>query len=88
VDLRLKVRALSARELQVWLNGERWATVRVGTAQQSVQIPNLVLLPGESKLEFRSDAAASSPAGDSRALGFAFYVIEFTAREAMEVPVP
>jgi hypothetical protein len=80
-DLRLIVRVLGEQELQLWLNGERWAKVRVGTEQQSVDLPNLVLPPGESKLEFRSDSPGSSAEGDSRELGFAFYAIDFTLHE-------
>jgi hypothetical protein len=87
-DLRLKVRSLAAQDLQLWLNGNHWATVQVGTTQQVVQLPNLVLPPGESKLEFRSDVAASSPAGDARELGFAFYVIDFNLREAATASGP
>jgi hypothetical protein len=85
-DLRLKVRSLAVRDLQLWLNGNHWATARVGMAQQDVQIPNLVLPPGESKLEFRSDAGAAPAAGDSRELGSAFYVIGFDLREEAGLP--
>lgn len=81
MEVEAKLRTLRPQGLQLWLNGQLWTTLQVGTKPEEIRLPGLNLPHGESILEFRAAESADSPAGDSRELGFAFYRIGFTVSE-------
>lgn len=81
IDLQLKVRTLEPQVLHLWMNGQLWKTVRVGTAPEEISVATLSVPPGESTLEFRADDGAKLTTGDVRELEFAFYRIGLSVRE-------
>jgi len=78
--LRLELRAAQPERLEVWLAGKRLYTGEIGTSSQKLEIESVVIPPGESQLEFRALGGATTLAGDSRALGMAFYRIDWNVR--------
>ena len=79
--LRVRVRGVGrseeTRDLQFWLNGQRMAGVAIGTELKPIEGPVLVLPPGASVVELRSDTPPTgSGTGAARPLGFVFYGIE------------
>jgi hypothetical protein len=84
IALKLSVRALLPRDLQIWYNGAKLQTADVGAELREVNIPRVTVVPGESVLELRSSQAPVSPGPqDQRKLGFAVYdfEIEFSDTE-------
>ncbi|MDB6093831.1 MAG: hypothetical protein JWM32_1393 [Verrucomicrobia bacterium] len=84
VTLRLLMRTLEKREIQVWRDKTLWGTVTVGETLGERTIPGILLPPGESTLELRSSILPTEGnARDARKLGFAVYAIELEVQ-----PVP
>ena len=83
--VRLEVRGITARPLEVAHAGERIWSGQVQPARAWVELPPLsVRSGGPLRLELRSPAApiAEAPGGGGRALGFALSGVEVTpARE-------
>ncbi len=74
--LRLTARALETSDVELWVNGQPRATVRIGPEVDTVGIPSVTLPPGETRLELRSGSGTAA-VGDARTLGVAFYRIAF-----------
>jgi hypothetical protein len=81
VVLRFNVRSEIERDLQLWLNGQRLRTAKIGTELKVVQMPEIMVPAGTSVLELRSSTPPTRPGGsDSRPLGFAMYGIEIEVK--------
>ncbi|HEU5079923.1 MAG TPA: hypothetical protein VFT72_11980 [Opitutaceae bacterium] len=75
--LKLSVRALLPRDLQIWYNGSKVETFAVDADLRTVKLPKIMIAPGQTMLELRSSQPPVSPGpGDERKLGFAVYDIE------------
>jgi hypothetical protein len=69
--IRVQLSALSPRQLELRLNGERVWQVALTEQTKSHELPALVLPPGPSRLAWVSDVPAQRPAeGDERELSF------------------
>jgi hypothetical protein len=81
VGFRFQARSMEPRTLEIWIQGKRRRTVRLGTELSWVRVPSVVLPPGLTAVEIRSPTPPL-PAGptDSRLLGFAAFGIEVNVR--------
>lgn len=80
--LRFKLRSRRLKDLELWMGGERIASTDLGTDIRSFIVPEIVLVPGESRLELRSSVPAElADSGDSRPLGFALYGLEVAVHD-------
>jgi hypothetical protein len=87
--LRLNVRSLEERSVQLSARGEPLRMFRVGLQRRVVRVPAIEILPGETILEFRlNDLPAKPGAGDDRNLGFAAYGIELSVQPSQEAVSP
>ncbi len=85
VVCRFNVRSEVERDLQLWLNGRRLRTARVGTELRVVRMPEIMVPAGTSVLELRSSSQPTRPGGsDARPLGFAMYGIEIEVKTDMD----
>ena len=84
---RFNARSGVERDLQLWLNGNRVRTVRIGQALRMIRVQEMTIPPGTSTLELKSAIPALRPGGgDARTLGFAAYGIEIEVRADAETP--
>lgn len=87
VNLRGSLRSLNERDLEVWINGERMRSVRVGTQLRTIHVPRIALPPGRSIIEFRSLTPPLSPGPhDGRKLSFAAYGLEIDVLKDSDTP--
>lgn len=78
LSLRLSVRSLTRRDLQVWVNGRKVRDVEVGPDLRFVHAPGVSVPPGKSVIELKSSEPALTPGvEDPRPLGFAVYGVHF-----------
>src|SRR5262249_35420552 len=81
VRFRLQARSLSPRDLQVWTQGRPRRFTHVGTELSWLEIPSIVVPPGELTVELRSPTPPERASeADTRLLGFAAYGIELIVR--------
>ncbi len=79
VQLVLRVRAISGRELRIAANGHQIGQSLLGKVEQEITVDDVVLVPGRTELFLTSPAPPESPPGDGRALSFALYRAEIRA---------
>jgi hypothetical protein len=84
VGLRIRARSLVDRELQIWVNGRLLRTAKVGTRLETLSFDDLEFVPGETRMELRSDRPPLSAGGDERLLGFAIYGLELRVQPNAE----
>ncbi|MBC7369678.1 MAG: hypothetical protein H7343_23160 [Undibacterium sp.] len=85
VVCRFNVRSETDRDLQLWLNGRRLRTVKIGTELKVVRVPEIMVPAGMSVLELRSSTPPTRlGGGDARPLGFAMYGIELEVKSEMD----
>lgn len=85
VVCRFNVRSEVERDLQLWLNGRRLRTTKIGTELKVVRMPEIMVPAGTSVLELRSSTPPTRPGGsDSRPLGFAMYGIEIEVKSELD----
>jgi hypothetical protein len=78
---RFNARSETERDLQLWMNGRRLRTVKIGSELKIVRVPEIMVPAGSSVLELRSGTPPARIGGaDTRALGFAVYGIEIEVR--------
>lgn len=81
VVCRFNARSEVERDLQLWLNGRRLRTVKIGTELKVVRAAEIMVPAGTSVLELRSSTPPTRPGGsDARPLGFAMYGIEIEVK--------
>jgi len=81
IALRLRLRAVTPRTLEVWQAGNRCGAVAVGQVLGEQVVDGIVVPPGETTLELRADVpAALAGPGDPRPLGVAAYGITVEVR--------
>jgi hypothetical protein len=79
--LRLRVRSIVARDLQVWLNGQQIGLYEVGPEMSHLRQKGVTLPRGDSLLEFRSNVEPVLPgAQDRRRLGTAVFALELDVK--------
>lgn len=77
LTLRLLLRSLEKRDIQIWNGRDLWGTVTVGETLSERTVAGIVVPPGITTLELRSSVGPTAGnARDARALGFAVYGIE------------
>ena len=77
--LRLQVRGVSARPLEVRLGNQVVATCQLDGTYQDVVVENLPIQPGQSVLSLICEANVAVSATDLRRLGVALYEFELRA---------
>jgi hypothetical protein len=83
VQLKVRLSALSARQLKLQLNGAPVWSAGLTAEAQWLRSPPLELRPGVNRLEFVTDSPAEKPAqGDERELSFCVWELAVEVRPA------
>lgn len=81
-SLTLQLRPAQACLLRVELDGREIASRALGESVEAIEIAEVVLPPGRSRLALRIDRPPISPPGDGRKLAVALYEFELESRAA------
>ena len=76
---QIDVSSRDVRTLEFWAQGRLVGSAPVSPTRAVQALPELVLPPGETRIELRSDSPAAPAPGDSRTLGFCVFGIQLYA---------
>lgn len=77
IAFRFQARSLVPRSLEVWVDGRRRRTTRIGTELAWIEVPSVRIAPGTTIVDLRSpEGPTLAGPNDRRPLGFAAYGIE------------